>query len=206
MNDLSEIENELKKLRPAQPSPVLFERIEEAIDEHSKASATVDTRSSWWRFTERSRRDASDIDGRLVRARERERASKTLYKWGLGVAAAAVLILFATVNMERQQERVENVAQVSPAPEATAVLRARPDEGGIATPTSSNEFVPVGATRLVYNTRNEGLHFARGSGQPLRRFRYQTRETWQWRNPTTGASLRVSYPSEEVVLIPVSGQ
>jgi hypothetical protein len=206
MNDLPEIENELKKLRPAQPSPVLFERIEEAIDEHSKASATVDTRSSWWRFTEWSRGDGSDIDGRLVRATERERASKTLYKWGLGVAAAAVLILFATVNMERQQERVENVAQVSPAPEATAVLRARPDEGGIATPTSSNEFIPVGATRLVYNTRNEGLHFARGSGQPLRRFRYQTHETWQWRNPTTGASLRVSYPSEEVALIPVSGQ
>ena len=30
MNDFSELENELKKLRPAQPSPVLFERVEEA--------------------------------------------------------------------------------------------------------------------------------------------------------------------------------
>jgi hypothetical protein len=28
----------------------------------------------------------------------------------------------------------------------------------------------------------------------------------QWNNPQTGASLRVSYPSEEVTLIPVSGQ
>ena len=69
----------------------------------------------------------------------------------------------------------------------------------------TNSF-PAGATQVVYNTRDEGLQFADGSQQPLRRLRYQTRETWQWRNPSTGASLRVSYPSEEVVLIPVSGQ
>jgi hypothetical protein len=36
--------------------------------------------------------------------------------------------------------------------------------------------------------------------------RYHTRETLRWQNPQTGASLRVSYPSEEVVLLPVSGQ
>ena len=42
--------------------------------------------------------------------------------------------------------------------------------------------------------------------KPLCRLRYQTHQTWQWRNPTTGASLRVSYPSEQVVLIPVTGQ
>ena len=31
MNDFSELEKELKKLRPAQPSPVLFERVGEAL-------------------------------------------------------------------------------------------------------------------------------------------------------------------------------
>jgi hypothetical protein len=50
------------------------------------------------------------------------------------------------------------------------------------------------------------LHFAEGSERPVRRVRYNTRQTWRWRNPETGASLRVSYPSEEIVLIPVSGQ
>jgi hypothetical protein len=181
MNDLSEIENELRKLRPASPSPILFERVEEAMAEHCRASVP-DARSGWWRFTE------------------------TPYKWGLGLAAAAVLALFAAVSMERQHERGEKIAQVSPAPETRPVLPTSRHESGIARSTFSNEFVPAGATRLVYNTRNEGLQFARGSAQPLRRFRYQTHETWQWRNPTTGASLRVSYPSEEVVLIPVSGQ
>jgi hypothetical protein len=50
------------------------------------------------------------------------------------------------------------------------------------------------------------LHFANGSERPVRRVRYHTQQTWRWRNPETGASLRVSYPSEEIVLIPVSGQ
>ena len=181
MNDFSELENELKKLRPAQPSPVLFERVEEALGEHCRAS--VSDATHWRRFIE------------------------TPYNWlslGLGLAAAAVLVLFATINMERRQETGEKIAQASPAPETGSVMPARRNGGGGS--TSSNRFVPTGATQVVYNTRDEGLQFARGSEQPLRRLRYQTHQTWQWRNPTTGASLRVSYPSEEVVLIPVSGQ
>ena len=179
MNDLSEIENELGKLRPARPSPILFERIEEAM---------MDRRAG------------------TSHARQPARLPYNRLSLGFGLAAAAVLVLFAAVNMERRQERGEKIAQNSPAPETRPVLPAPRGESEITRYTFSNEFVPAGATRLVYNTRNEGLQFARGSGQPLRRMRYQTHETWQWRNPTTGASLRVSYPSEEVVLIPVSGQ
>jgi hypothetical protein len=174
MNDLSQIENELRKLRPARPSPILFERIEEALD--CRASAAADAKRSFWR-----------------------RFTETPYSWGFGLAAAAVLVLFAAVKMERQESSKE-IAQTSPEPEAAPLLNRAQK------PTSTNKFVPAGATRLVYNTRDEGLQFGGSSGQPLRRMRYQTHETWQWRNPTTGASLRVSYPSEEVVLIPVSGQ
>ena len=180
MNDLSEIENELGKLRPARPSPILFERIEEAM-----------------------------MDGRAGASHARQPERLPYKHWlslGFGLAAAAVLVFFAVVNVKRQHERGEKIAQNSPAPETRPVLPAPRGESEIARSTFSNEFVPAGATRLVYNTRDEGLQFAGGSGQPLRRFRYQTHETWQWRNPTTGASLRVSYPSEEVVLIPVSGQ
>ena len=172
MNDLSQIEKELRKLRPARPSPILFERIEEAM-----------------------------IDCRAVAspARQPERLRYNWLSLGFGLAAAAVLVLFAAVKMERQESGKE-IAQTSREPEAAPLLnRARKS-------TSTDKFVPAGATRLVYNTRDEGLQFAGSSGQPLRRMRYQTHETWQWRNPTTGASLRVSYPSEEVVLIPVSGE
>ncbi|MGA7275939.1 MAG: hypothetical protein WBX14_13915 [Candidatus Udaeobacter sp.] len=174
MNDLSQIENELRKLRPARPSPILFDRVEEALD--CRASAAADAKRSFWRhFTE------------------------TPYSWGFGLAAAAVLVLFAAVKMERQESGKE-IAQASPEPEAAPLLNRAQKSA------STDRFVPAGSTRLVYNRRDEGLQFGDSSGQPLRRMRYQTHETWQWRNPTTGASLRVSYPSEEVVLIPVSGQ
>jgi hypothetical protein len=177
MNDFSELEKELRKLRPAQPSPVLFERVGEAL-KNCRASVS-DAKWKRWRFTE------------------------TPYNWwslGFGLAAAAVLILFAAVAMERRHEHQQTVAQSSPAPETRPVpLRT---ERSI----SPSGFVPAGGTNLVYNARDEGLHFADGSERPVRRVRYRTRQTWRWRNPETGASLRVSYPSEEIVLIPVSGQ
>ena len=173
MNDFSELEKELGKLRPAPPSPVLFERVGEAL-ENSTASASA--------------------------AKQPARLSYNWWSLGFGLAAAAVLILFAVVTMERRQEHQQTVAQNSAAPETRPVpLRTERS-------TSRSKFVPAGGTNLVYNTRDEGLHFANGSERPVRRVRYSTQQTWRWRNPETGASLRVSYPSEEIVLIPVSGQ
>jgi hypothetical protein len=178
MNDFSELENELRKLRPAQPSPVLFERVGEALED-SRTSAASDARSSWWGFKE---------------------TTHTWWSLGFGLAAAAVLTLFAVVTMERRQEHQQTIAQASPA------SQTRPAPLGTERSTSHSKFVPAGGTNLVYNARDEGLHFADGSERPVRRVRYHTQQTWRWRNPETGASLRVSYPSEEIVLIPVSGQ
>ena len=177
MNDFSELEKELRKLRPAQPSPVLFERVGEAL-KNCRASVS-DAKCSRWGGLE------------------------TAHPWwslGFGLAAAAVLILFAAVAMERRHEHQQTVAQSSPAPETRSALL------GTERSIPPSRFVPAGGTNLVYNTRDEGLHFANGSERPVRRVRYNTQQTWRWRNPETGASLRVSYPSEEVVLIPVSGQ
>jgi hypothetical protein len=179
MNDFSELENELRKLRPAQPSSVLFERVGEAL-ENSRAGI-------------KERRSLASRWGGL----------ETAHPWwslGFGLAAAAVLILFAVVTMERREERQQSVAQNSAASET------RPAPLGTKPYTSLGKFVPAGGTNVVYNARDEGLHFADGSERPLRRVRYNTQQTWRWRNPETGASLRVSYPSEEIVLIPVSGQ
>jgi hypothetical protein len=203
MNDFSELEQELRKLRPAQPSSMLFERVEEAL-ENGRACATADAKRKRWRFTKWSRLGTSDMDGKLVRARERERTSQTpssnWWSLGFGLAAAAVLILFAVVTMERRHEQQQTVAQSSTA------LQTRPAPLGVERSRSLGRFVPAGGTNVVYNARDEGLHFADNSERPLRRVRYNTQQTWRWRNPETGASLRVSYPSEEIVLIPVSVQ
>jgi hypothetical protein len=178
MNDFSELERDLRKLRPAQPSPVLFERVGETLED-SRESVATDATSSWWRFKE---------------------STHNWWSLGFGLAAAAVLILFAAVTMERRHERQQTVAQSSPAPETGSVPL------GTERSTSPSRFVPAGGTNLVYNARDEGLQFAKGSERPVRRVRYHTQQSWRWRNPETGASLRVSYPSEEIVLIPVSGQ
>jgi hypothetical protein len=186
MNDFSEIENELKRLRPARPSPVLFERIEEALVDCGEGALAT------------PKRGESGSPARQLRPH-----SGLPYSWwslGAGLAAAAALALFAIITMERRQGNTQHVAQVTPAPEpGTIQNRTRQSR-------SPNQFVSASATQVVYNERDEGLQFTDGANQPLRRLRYQTKQTWQWRNPTTGASLRVSYPSEEVVLIPVTGQ
>src|SRR5262245_56570781 len=179
MNDFPGLERELRKLRPAQPSSVLFERVGEALKDR-RASAAAEAKPRRWRFTETPYRN--------------------WWSLGFGLAATAVLILFAVVTMERRQAQQETVAQRSTAPET------RPAPLGAGRSTSPSRFVPAGGTNLVYNARDEGLHFADNSERPLRRVRYNTQQTWRWRNPETGASLRVSYPSEEIVLIPVSVQ
>ncbi len=179
MNDFSELEKELRKLRPAQPSPVLFERVGEALK---------DSRAG--------------IKGRRSLAR-RWGGLETAHPWwslGFGLAAAAALFLFVAVTMQRRHEHQQTVAQSSAAPETG------PGPLGTKRSISPSRFVPAGGTNVVYYARDEGLHFADGSERPVRRVRYNTQQTWRWRNPETGASLRVSYPSEEIVLIPVSGQ
>jgi len=166
MNDFSEIENELKKLRAARPSPDLAARIECALAEADQSAVTAAIITKPRRFH---------------------------FNWlsaGLGLAAAAAFLVFARINVDRTPAPTNRVAQNTPVPQTSAV----------------SSFIPTGATQVVYHTRDEGLHYAAGYEEPMRRMRYQKRETLQWRNPNTGASLRVSYPSEEVVLTPVSGQ
>jgi len=168
MNDFSELEKQLRKLRPVQPSADLVTRVERALAEQgSIATAGVLPRESRFRFNWLS--------------------------LGLGLAAAAALVIFAFVRLERPPKKIPSVAAITPMPAFS--------------PTNPNDqFVPAGLTQVVYHTSDEGLHFNRNSDQPMRRVRSHSRETLQWRNPKTGASLRISYPSEEVSLTPISGQ
>ena len=168
MNDFNELEAELKKLRPRSASPDLCARIEQALE--------------------------TEVTGRTATAGVLPKQPRQFrVNWlGLGLAAAAALLVLARVNVEQPGKR-QSVVAMTPAPFAPA----RP---------ATDTFEPAGLTEVVYNTRDEGLHFPEGADQPVRRVRSQKRETLQWRNPSTGTSVRVSYPSEEVTFIPVSGQ
>jgi hypothetical protein len=168
MNDFSEIENQLKNLRPVQASKELFTRIEKAMVELAHDGG---------------------VEDKIVRP------DRFRFNWlaiGAGLAAAAVILIFARIDF-RTPVQTPGIATISPPP-------------AVGSTTASAQFIPAGATQVVYHTRDEGLLFPRGSEEPLRRVRSRTRETLQWQNPATGASLRVSYPSERVEWIPVSGQ
>lgn len=115
---------------------------------------------------------------------------------GLGLAAAALILLALRLKFD-PVEKLPPMAALSPRP----VPPSSRSETALR-----DEFVPAGATEVVYRTTDEGLIFPRTSEPPVRRFRSRTRETLQWHNRATGASLRVSYPSEEVKLVPVAGQ
>jgi hypothetical protein len=170
MNDFSELEAELKKLRPHGPSPELAARVEQALVEVLERTATA---------------------GVLPKRRHNFRLNWSAL--GLGLAAAAALLLLARVNVDQLPDKGRSLGASTPSASAP--------------PTDAKDsFIPAGLTQVVYDTRDEGLHFAEGADEPVRRVRSRKRETLQWRNPQTGASLRVSYPSEEVTLIPAPGQ
>ena len=167
MNDFSELENQLRKLRPVQPSADLSARIERALAEEERSTST-------------------STAGVMPRGR------RFHFNWlslGLGFAAAAALVMFALIRFQQPAKKTPAIAAITPAP------------------TISNaQLVPAGLTQVVYHTRDEGLQFPGNSSQPMRRVRSHSRETMQWRNPKTGASLRISYPSEQVSLVPINGQ
>jgi len=151
---------------------------------------------------------SSDLLTRIERGMDRAEAttqsagvarhSRFQINWlplGLGLAAATAFLLLARVNVDRTPNASKMTAAASQAPSITS-----------ANPNTSTSFVPTGMTQVVYNTRDEGLVFANGADEPVRRVRFHKRETLRWKNPGTGASLEVSYPSEETKFIPVPGQ
>lgn len=168
MNDFSDLEAELKQLRPQAASPELMSRVDRALEEPITATAS----------------------GGVL---PRRKPSVNWFALGFGLAAAAALMMLARVSTDRPTATQPTVASIAtPVPRAAA--------------TSESSYVPDGITRVVYNTRNDGLVFAKNSDQPMRRMYSRSRETLHWKDPGTGASIRVSYPTEEIEFIPVRGQ
>jgi hypothetical protein len=171
MNDFSELEAELKKLRPRGVSPELNARIEISL--------------------------AAEAAGRGVATAgvlpKQRRFRLNWFALGLGLAAATTFLMLARVNVDRPTKSA-GLALLTPAPITPAAKQA------------ADSFVPSAMTQVVYDRKDEGLHYTAGSDEPMRRVRSRKRETMQWNNPQTGASLLVSYPTEEVTLVPISGQ
>jgi hypothetical protein len=178
MNDFSELEGELKKLRPARASAELVSRIERALKAEGHASACPS----------------------VIRPESRASASDFRISWlglGLGLAAAATFLILARVDL-----RPGDKTKAEPASGTLASATPTLEQKAAALPN----YQPTGLTQVVYGRHDGGLVFPRGATQPARRVWTAKRETLRWRDQETGAQLAVSYPAEEVTLIPVSGQ
>ncbi|HMJ06049.1 MAG TPA: hypothetical protein VK474_07310 [Chthoniobacterales bacterium] len=169
MDDFTDLEADLRRLRPVAPSEALATRVERALAE---APSTIPSA------------------GILPR---RKTFRLNWLALGLGLSGATAFLFLARTNVERAPQKQPTMAASSPAASANTIQRGE-------------ALVPYGFTRVVYQTRDEGLLFPRNGDQPVRRRRAHSRETLQWKDSRTGASLRVSYPTEEVEIIPVSGQ
>lgn len=165
MNDFSELESELKKLQPVQPSPELVSRIESALADAGKNANNV------------------------IRP---ERFRVNWLALGLGLAAAATFLIFARVDFRPTDKTKQTIASATPSLQQKAA--ALPN------------YQATGLTQVVYSKHDEGLVFPPGAEGPSRRVRTAKRETLRWRDQQSGAQLAVSYPTEEITLIPVSGQ
>jgi len=175
MNEFSELESELKNLRPVTPSAELFRRIEQAMAQNE-----------------------NDETGKIVRP---ARFQINWLSLGIALSAAAILLVFARFELPQSTKPGPTVAGNTPA----HILPGHAAREHYNEP-AANRFVPAEDTQIVYDMRDEGLLFPSGGTQPVRRVRSKTHETWRWQNPATGASLRVSYPSEQIELIPIAGQ
>ena len=132
--------------------------------------------------------DPTPTAGLLSRPRPRRNLWWSL---GVGLTTASALILIG-LNFFPEPPRTQPVGARETAPSVGPMISG---------------LQPSALTQVVYRQRDEGLVFSPNQSERLlRRVRYETRETMQWRNPQTGASLRVSYPAEQVVLTPVSFQ
>jgi hypothetical protein len=172
MNDLSDLEAQLKAIRPAPLRESFIARVESEIAKPETATEEPDN---------------------IVRPVQ----FRTHWIFGLGLAAAAAVLLLVRANFQAPRDSVRTAAASPPPTPSLAPETARP---------VPNAFLPAGATQVVYHKRDEGLLFAQNSQEPVRRMRSITQETLQWKNPATGASLSVSYPSEQVELVPISAQ
>ena len=184
MNHFRELEDQLKTLRPTALREDFVARVEQSMNQEPAAH---------------------EPPANVVRPVQFRRQ----WMLGLSLAAAAALLLLVRANFRPPHAARPIVSQ----PSVSQLERDRPANGSaLHTPASAgqpalpNVFVPAGATQVVYHRRDEGLLFAQNSDQPLRRMRSTMRETLEFRNPATGASIQVSYPSEQVELVPISAQ
>jgi hypothetical protein len=178
MND-SDLEENLRALRPANPSPALEQRVRERL---TPVAGTTEFFLSW----KQRLRDAADRGRRWTAVFPWPR------HWGwaaAGAAAAGVAIVLA----------LPGKAPVSPVADARQGLASAP----APEESAAFEYAAESQELLAAEDSAELIETADG---PVREVRYRFRERHAWANPRTGAQIVLEVPREDIYLLPVSLQ
>lgn len=185
MND-SELENELRALLPAAPSPHLAERIERQLAAPRVAAPTAG----------------------VIPASAKPRSSFA-WLWNLGWAGAGAAIAVVAITVfslaPKKSNSTADSTPSSEAPQLVALNKASPSTTKSAVATEDQAFEPTQSSRelIAVDNSDEVLETADG---PVREVRYTYLERLAWAHPTTGARLEIEVPREDVYLMPVSLQ
>lgn len=184
MND-SEIEDQLRLLKPTAPSEGLAARIERGL----AISAT-----------------SSPMAGVIARPSK----PSLFWKWmrDLGWAGAGAATALGAVALYSAVQKPTTRKSILPTAAAAAPARANataPAAAPVAATVEEQAFEPTEASRelVAVNGANELLDTEDG---PVREVRYTYLERLAWAHPGTGARIEIEVPREDVYLLPVSLQ
>jgi hypothetical protein len=179
MNDSNDLfEDELRALRPTDPSSRVAAAIAAALDP-SRPARNNDNKSAPI--------DAFADAG--VAARVRRLRASLWFSWSVAAAAAS----FAIAVFLRAHEPAAGGAEAQ-----TGIA-----DGSDLSPPADLRVVPVSSSNTLVAARDEGIVYLDG-GQPARRVRLQYLDTVRLRAEDDHASIDVSFPREEIRLVPVN--
>ena len=174
-DDLSDFEAELRGLTPRASS----EQLEQRIARQLARQAAPQAPAPWW---------------------QRIGFNRPLAAVGWGVLSPAVsigvlLVAAHVLGFPRRLSQPPGFSSAANSDNATGVGPAVRSVRNVAP-------VPARAANVLYKVSDDGLVLD-SEHEAVHRVRRQSADLVQWRNPTTGARWEVSYPREDVWLVPV---
>ncbi len=176
-DDFSNLEAELKLLRPRRPSEQLRERLGEFL--------TAETRSAQ-RGSSKGRRMGEPSLLAFLR-----RLWRSLL-WS-SLATAAVIAMVIVLRQSRSD----------PKPTASSVAANSVPAKQLPGPVGQPRFKPIAAERVIFSSQREGL-VTLSDGTVAQRVRQLSVDTYTWQDPKTKASLSWSIPREDLRIVPAS--
>ncbi len=167
-DDFTNLESELRALRPRQSGARMEEQISAILDQ----SAPRLLHAPWWEWFGFNRPLAA-------------------VGWGLVSPTLTVALVIAATRFAQTSH--------SPAPLPTAEDHPILQRDMMARTTVAEN---AKATNVVYQAQDEGIVLDAGR-EPVHRLRYRSADFLRWRNPNSGAQWEISYPREDVLLVPV---